>query len=70
MFTLTRRMAPVLVLDAVDGADRFENVIQRIAQRIFARLECQTLVPHVLQGDDLVPDLLLRQLFASDGFCS
>ena len=56
------------MFDAVDGFDGFEDILQRIAQRIFAGFERQALVPHVLQGNHFVSNLLLRELLAGDGF--
>ena len=35
-------------------------------QRVFARLQRQALVPHILQRDDLAADLVLRELLAMD----
>ena len=54
----------VLVMDAVDGLDAVEDVLDRVVHRVFARLDGEALVPHVLQGRHLADDFLLRQLFA------
>ena len=56
----------VLVLDAVDRLDAVENVLDRVVDRVLAGLDREALVAHVLQGDDLLRDLLLRQLAARD----
>ena len=56
----------VLVLDRIDGVDALEDIFNRVVDRILARLDRQPLVTHILQGDDLRLDLLLRQLFAAD----
>ena len=66
MFTLTRRSGPVLVADAVDGADAVEDVADGVHGGVLARFQGQTLVAHVLQGDDLAGHFLLGQLFADD----
>ena len=57
----------VLVLDAIDGLYRLQNVFDRIVNRIFSSFQCQTLVPHVLQGDDLTTDVFLCQFLAGNG---
>ena len=51
----------VAVADAVDRADALQDVVDRV-ERMLARLERQSFVPHILQGDDFVLDLLLREL--------
>ena len=56
----------VLMLDGVDGLDGLQNVLQRIIPGILAAFQRQTLVAHILQGDDLGPDFLLGQLLAGD----
>ena len=57
----------VLVLHGVDGADGVEDVLDGVVARILARLDGEALVAHVLQRDDLVADLVLRELDARDG---
>ena len=57
---------PVFVLDAVDGLDTLEDILNRVVDRILARLDSEPLVPHILQGYDLSFNLLLGQLFAGD----
>ena len=57
---------PVLVMYGVDRLDRFENVLDRIVARVLSGFECQTLVTHILQRDNLAGNLFLRQLFASN----
>ena len=56
----------VLVLDRVDRLDALEDVLDRIHPRVLARLDRQALVPHVLQGDHLAANLVLRELLARD----
>ncbi len=56
----------VLVLDAVDGLDAFEDVFDRVVLRVLAGFECEPLVPHVLQGDHFGADLILGELLAAD----
>mgnify|MGYP006904111162 CR=1 FL=1 len=53
---------PVLVMYGVDRLDRFENVLDRIVARVLSGFECQTLVTHILQRDNLAGNLFLRQL--------
>ena len=57
---------PVFVLGAVDGLKTLQNVVKRVVDRIFPRLDGQALVAHVLQGDDLGADLFLRELATRD----
>ena len=57
----------VLVLDAIDGLYRLQNVFDRVVNRVFSSFQCQTLVPHVLQGDDLTADVFLCQFLAGNG---
>ena len=57
----------VLVLDAIDGLYRLQNVFDGVVNRIFSCFQCQTLVPHVLQGDDLTTDVFLCQFLAGNG---
>ena len=57
----------VFVVDAVDGPDAVQDVLDGVVDRVLARFDGQPFVPHVLQRDDLAPDLLLRQLLARDG---
>ena len=56
----------VFVLDRVNGINTFQNVLDRIVDRILAGFDRQTLVTHILQGDDLCLYLFLRQLFSAD----
>ena len=57
----------VFMLDAIDGLYRLQNVFDRIVNRIFSSFQCQTLVSHVLQGDDLTTDVFLCQFLAGNG---
>ena len=56
----------VLVVDAVNCVDALQNVLDRVVLGILAGLDCETLVSHILQRDDLGADLLLGQLLARD----
>ena len=56
----------ILMLDAVDGFNALQNIFDRIIDRIFARLDRQPFMPHILKGDHLPADLLLRQFFPAD----
>ena len=54
------------MLDAVDGLDAFQNILDGVVDGVFAGLKGQALMPHVLQGDDFGPDFLLGKLFPRD----
>ena len=56
----------VFVLDGVDGLNGLQYVFQGAVHRVLAGLQGQALVAHVLEGDDLGPDLVLRELFPGD----
>lgn len=56
----------VLVLDRVDGLDRFEDVLDRIHLRVFARFEEKALVTEVLEGDHFATNLVLGEFLADD----
>ena len=56
----------VLVLDAVDGVNALENILDRIVHGVLARLDRETLVSHILKRDNLCLDLLLRELLTRD----
>ena len=59
-------MVAVFVMNAVNGVDAFQHVFNGIVHRILASLQRQTLVAHILQGDDLPADLVLGQLLSGD----
>ena len=59
MLMLTLRIAPFFVFDAVDSVDAVQVVVHRVAYRILASLKGQALVSHILEGNDLPPDILL-----------
>ena len=56
------------MLNAVDSINTFQNIFQRIVHRIFSRFDCQTLMTHILQSNDLIPDLFLGQLDSRNMF--
>ena len=56
----------VFMLDAVDGLDAFQNVLDGVVDGVLAGLQGQALVAHVLQGDDFGPDFLLGEFFPRD----
>ena len=56
----------VFVLDAVNGLDAFQHVLDRIVHRVLAGLQRETLMSHVLERDDFAADFLLRQLLAAN----
>ena len=58
----------ILVLDAVDGLNGLQNVLDRVVQGIFAGFQSQTLVSHVLQGNHFAANFFLSQLLAGNGF--
>ena len=58
----------VFMLDAVNGVDRIQIIIHRIVNRIFSGFQRQTLVSHILQGNDFLADFLLCQFFSGDMF--
>ena len=51
----------------VDRLDRLKDILDRIVAWVFACLEGETLVSHILQGNDLLSYLLLGQLVARNG---
>lgn len=59
-------MAPVLVLHAVNGLQTFQDVLDGVVHGVLAGFDGQALVAHILKCDDLLPDLVLRQLFPGD----
>ena len=54
------------MLDAVYGLNALQNILNGIVDGVFARLQRQPLVSHVLKRDNFAPDILLGQLFAGD----
>ena len=54
------------MLNAVNGLDAVENVLDGIIHRVFAGFNGKALMTHVLQRNDFLCDLLLRQLAARD----
>ena len=56
------------MLDAVDRVDTFQNILKRIVDRILACLDRQALMTHILQGNDLITDLILCQLDSRNMF--
>ena len=56
----------VLVMHRVDGLDALQNVLDGVVLGILTCLDGQTLVTHILEGDDLGAHLLLGQLLAGD----
>ena len=57
----------VLVMDAIDGLYRFQNVFYRVIARVFAGFQSQTFVTHVLQGHHFAGNFLLGEFLAVDG---
>ena len=54
----------VFMVDGIDRLDGFEDVFDRIVDRIFSGFNGQSLVSHILQGDDFPADFLLCQLLS------
>ena len=54
------------MLNGIDGFDAFQHVFNGVLHRVLSQLDGQTLVAHVLQGDDLRLDLLLGEFFPGD----
>ena len=57
----------VFMLNRIYRFDAVENVLDRVVHRVFARLDRQPLMPHILQRNHLAADFVLRELFAADG---
>ena len=56
----------VFVFDAVDRLDAFEYIFYRVVERVFAGLDRQSLVAHILQRDHFLPDVLLAEFLSRD----
>ena len=56
----------VLMLDTVDSLDGLQDIIDRIAHGVFSGFQCQTLMPHILQGNHFLFYLLLREFLAGN----
>ena len=54
------------MFDGIDRVNGFQNVFKRIVHRVLAGLQREPLVAHVLQGNDLGADLILRELLAGN----
>lgn len=53
----------VFMLYAVNRVDAFENILYWVVDRVLARLYGKALMAHILQGGNLVFNLLLSELF-------
>ena len=60
--------SPVFMFNAVDGLNTFQHILDRIVYRIFACLQSQSLMSHILKSDNFLADLLLGQLLSGDMF--
>ena len=56
----------VLMLDAVDGLDALEDVLYWVVDGVFAGLQGEALVSHVLQSGDFLYDFFLGEFFPRD----
>ena len=54
------------MMNAVNGLDTLQNILYRIVNRVFSGLKRKSLMPHVLQSDNLFFDFFLRQLPSSN----
>lgn len=66
MFTLTHRNISIPVVDAVDGLDALQDVVDQAVDQILTRLNGKALVANILQRDHLCSDLYLHQLLERD----
>ena len=56
----------VFMLNGINSLNAVQNIFNRIVYRILASLQRQAFMAHILQRDNLVAYLVLRQLFTSD----
>lgn len=56
----------VFMVDGVYGFDTLQYVFDRVVDRIFAGLQGQPLVSHILESDDFSSDVFLGQLLSGD----
>ena len=49
----------VFMLDGINGVDTFEDVFDRVIDRVFTGFDGKALVSHILQGGHLADDVLL-----------
>ena len=54
------------MLNAVNGLNAFQHILNGIVDRILTGFQSQPLVAHILQSRNLPHDLLLSQLFPGD----
>ena len=54
------------MLDAVDGPDALQNILDGVVHRVLPCLQGKTLVPHILERDHLPADFLLGQFLSGD----
>ena len=47
------------MLDGIDGLDALQHILDGTVHRILAGFQSQALVSHILEGNDLPPDILL-----------
>ena len=57
----------VFVMDAVNGADGLQDIVDRVVSRVLSGFQGKAFMPHVLQGDNLAAYLLLREFLAGNG---
>ena len=55
----------IFMMDIIDSVDALKYVLDGVVDRILTGLDGKSFVSHILQRDNLVPDLLLCQLHAA-----
>ena len=58
----------VFMMDGIDCFDGFQNVLDRVIDRVLPGFNGQALVTHILQGNDFASDLFLGKLDAGNVF--
>ena len=56
----------IFMFDGINGFDRFQNVLDRIVNRILARFDGKTFVALILQCNDFCADLVLGEFLAGN----
>ena len=56
----------VLVMNRINRLNTFENIFNRIINRILARFNGKSLMTHILEGNNLVLNFLLSELLSCD----
>ena len=56
----------VLVFDRIDGLNALQHILNGTVYRVFTGFQRQTLMAHILQSNNFLPDFFLCQLAAGD----